>query len=285
MKKLLVVIIMSIVLLKEGIAYSKDAIVLATFGTRSRSVATYSYFESIIYKNFPEFTIKWAFTSNKIRRFKKDNSEQSLIDTLQSLQREGFSRVFIQPLFIFPAYEYLLLLQDIKTFKNMQIYVSTPLIYDEVDMKEALLALNEFYITDGLNILIAHGTKEKLGNFNNIYLKFADYINNTHDNVVLITIDGEPNISRLREKLSHINTKKAQFIPFMFTAGNHIEEDIAKENSVIKSMVKKHIDNVSILKTTYNNKLYYMGLGFNNKIADIYIRKLKNVIEDGNKKD
>jgi sirohydrochlorin cobaltochelatase len=273
-------------LLNEGVLFSKNAIVLATSGTRNIGSETYSFFEKIIYKNFPEFTIKWAFTPNKIREYKNNNCEQSLVDTLQSLQHEGFTKVFIQPLFIFPAYGYLLLLRDIKKFKDMQIYVATPLIYDDVDMMEALIALNEFYISDGLNILIAHGTKEKLGNFNNIYLNFAGYIDKTYDNVVLLTLYGEPQFSKLREKLLHINNaKKAQFIPFMFTAGHHIEEDVAKENSIIKSMVKTHIDNVSILKTSYNNNLYYMGLGFNKKIVDIFIRKLKKVIEDGNQKD
>jgi sirohydrochlorin cobaltochelatase len=272
-------------LLNGNAVFSKNVIVLATFGTRSSSSATYSYFERIVYKNFTEFTIKWAFTSNKIREYKKNNSEQALIDTLRSLQHEGYTKVFIQPLFIFPAYEYLLLLDDIKKFKGMQIYVFTPLIYDAIDMGEALTALNEFYISDGLNILIAHGTKEKLGNFNNIYLNFADYINNIYDNVVLVTIDGKPKFSKLMEKLSHTNNKKARVIPFMFTAGHHIEEDVVKENSIIKSILKTHIDNISILKTTYNNNLYYMGLGFNKKIADIFIRKLKKVIEDGNQKD
>jgi cobalamin biosynthesis Co2+ chelatase CbiK len=283
MKKIFVVVVMAIILSEASHVYSKDAIVFATFGTRSRGSATYNYIRKMANNQFTNYTIKWAYTSKKIREYKK---EQSFGQTLQTLEAEGYHRVFVQPLFIFPAYEYLLLLEDAKKFSkkfsSMKIYLSTPLIHDDLDMKAVLDVVSKFFSSEGLNIIVAHGTKEKLGNFKDIYLNLANYIDNNYDNAVLVTIDGQPGMDLLTKRLSHKTYNKALFIPFMFTAGNHIEEDINSNSSVIKSTVKKYIKNLSILNITYNDSTYYMGLGLNRGIVDIFIKKLKKTIESGN---
>lgn len=276
------VVFMTIILSEFSNAFSKDAIVFATFGTRSRSNDTYSYFEKIAKNQFKNYTIKWAYTSKKIRAIEDNIQKQSLSDVLKKLHFDGYNRIFVQPLFIFPAYEYLLLLEEVNKFNNMKIIVSKPLIYDELDMEAALDIVSKYFSPDSLNIIVAHGTKEKLGNFNHIYHSLASYINNNYSNAVLITIDGQPGISKLTEKLTTRTYSKALFIPFMFTAGIHIEEDVNSDNSLIKTTVKKYVKEISILDVTYNNSSYYMGLGLNRGIVELFIKKLKQIIKNGN---
>src|SRR5450759_4304861 len=73
---------------------AKPAIVLAAFGTSTTAFDTYGHFEQKVKERFPEYEIRWAFTSLKVRRKLAQEKGQQLNDlptTLKALKAAGFT--------------------------------------------------------------------------------------------------------------------------------------------------------------------------------------------------
>ena len=51
----------------QAASKAKPAIVLVAFGTSTKAFATYHHFEEKVKARFPDYDIRWAFTSVKIR--------------------------------------------------------------------------------------------------------------------------------------------------------------------------------------------------------------------------
>ena len=88
---------------------AKPAIVLAAFGTTTEAFDTYNHFEEKVKERFPDYEIRWAFTSHKVRHKVAKEKGQKLNDlgtTLRELKAAGYSRVVIQSLHIVPGEEW-----------------------------------------------------------------------------------------------------------------------------------------------------------------------------------
>jgi sirohydrochlorin cobaltochelatase len=93
-------------------------------------------------------------------------------------------------------------------------------------------------------------------------------------------VEGWPGRTQLNNLAGKHTFKKALIIPFMFVAGDHIINDInGRKNSLKKELTKK-FDSVETLTYSYDNKTYYMGLGFNEKVVNIFVQKLQKLIEE-----
>ncbi len=90
-------------------ATEKPAIVLAAFGTSTEAFETYHHFEQKVKARFPDYEIRWAFTSRKVRHKLAQEKGQKLKDlptTLRELKAAGYSRVAVQSLHIVPGEEW-----------------------------------------------------------------------------------------------------------------------------------------------------------------------------------
>ena len=88
---------------------AKPAVVLAAFGTTTEAFDTYKHFEEKVNARFPDYEIRWAFTSHKVRHKVAQEKGQKLNDlgtTFRELKAAGYTRVVIQSLHIVPGEEW-----------------------------------------------------------------------------------------------------------------------------------------------------------------------------------
>ena len=107
------------------------------FGTTTKARVTYDIFEQQLRKKLPEqyrsYAIKWAFTSEIVReRANQAFAEQgqskrflSLPQVLANLENEGYRKVVIQPLHIFPGQEYMDVQKIIAAFEQIGLRIES----------------------------------------------------------------------------------------------------------------------------------------------------------------
>ncbi|RME63032.1 MAG: hypothetical protein D6778_10200, partial [Nitrospirae bacterium] len=105
-------------MMKTRTLKKEPALVLAAFGTTTKAQVTFDYFEELLRKELPEkyknLRIEWAFTSEIVRerankKFQKAGIKKryrSLAQVVSDLEDEGYRKIFVQPLHIFPGIEY-----------------------------------------------------------------------------------------------------------------------------------------------------------------------------------
>lgn len=275
-------LIMVLISLLPAKGFTKDSIILLTFGTTTNASETYEYVDKMFKKHFKDYNIEWAYASKIISN--KENLP-SLSDKIVELQEKGYNRFFVQPLFIYRAFMYHRLKS--KTAKyNDRIYISEPLLYRKEDYVKSLQYIEKYFIKDGLNLIVGHGTKKSLGDYKKIYEALDKTIKKNYKNAILYTIDGFPGESNLKTFLEKdIKIERLQVIPFMFVAGDHIINDILGEKDSLKSELSGKVDSITAVKFNYKGKYYYMGLGFNKNIIEMFINKLEETINNARNRD
>ena len=147
---------------------SKPAIVIAAFGTSTRAQVTYDVFEKQLKEAFPEYQIRWAYTSEVIRqivnkRWKAKGIDKTLLSlqqVLANLEAEGYTKVAVQPLHIFPGAEYEEVLAITDDFPGLSIETGETLLQRWEHVRAVVDVLSRDFLPDneGANVLVAHGT-------------------------------------------------------------------------------------------------------------------------------
>ncbi len=270
----------------------KPAIVLCAFGTSTKAQVTFDMFDKMVKKSFPGYEIRWAFTSDIIRAkmnriYEKRGIKKrlhSLQEVLSSLQAEGYTKVVVQPLHIFPGFEYQKVLRICRHFPGLRIAVGEPLFYRWEKVREVLGEVSKEFLPpeEGINVLVAHGTDITVNDANIAYVGIAKLVKGLYPNVILGTIEGIPDAqSTLREAMEYPG-KRVRFIPFMFVAGDHIMNDVMGKGGEERSWretVEKAGKKVDCVTMEIDGKTYYKGLGMYKKVKGIFIEQIKRCIE------
>jgi sirohydrochlorin cobaltochelatase len=123
-------------------APAKPAIVLAAFGTTTEAFQTYNHFEKKVKERFPDYEIRWAFTSHKVRHKVAKEKGQKLNDlgtTLRELKAGGYSRVVIQSLHIVPGEEWdKKVVQVSRDIPGLKVALGKPLLSSKEDQERTL---------------------------------------------------------------------------------------------------------------------------------------------------
>ncbi len=307
------VVVVSLVLSNETVAMMKTrtlkkepAIVLAAFGTTTKAMVTFDYFEEFLRNHLPKkyrhLRIEWAFTSEIVRerankKFKKagiNKRFRSLAQVISDLEDEGYRKIVVQPLHIFPGIEYESVLRMVdglvEAFKDfdVRIKVGTPLLTHWEDMETTVRALKEELVppSQGCNILVAHGTGETENGANITYLGLERIVNVYYPNVFIGTVEGIQSRIEALTKAKKCNPKKIRFVPFMFVAGDHIMNDIMGQEpaddgelSWALQMQKAGFE-VESPTVTYKGKVYYKGLGFYPEIDRIFVKSIVRKLKE-----
>ena len=93
------------------------AIVLPAFGTTERGKAVYQLFDNSVRTEFANYDVLWAYTSEIIR---EKTGHPGILQTLASLEQQGFAKVIVQPLLIFPGTEYEVLKDLCESFPGIR---------------------------------------------------------------------------------------------------------------------------------------------------------------------
>ena len=234
-------------------------ILLVAFGTSvPEAQEIYQEIDAAAKARFREAEVRWAFTSQTIRKKLAGQGRITLSPSqaLAEMAEDGFTQVAVQSLLAIPGQEFHQLYDTVIRFKGMpkgigQVCVGRPLMATTRDMQrlaEAILAgLPREREGGEAVVLMGHGT----GHPGNVCYPAMNYIIQRMDpNVLVGTVDGYPDIEQIRNDLVRKRIKKAWLMPFMSVAGDHARNDMAgdRDESWKSILTKAGIECRPVLK-------------------------------------
>lgn len=279
------------------------AIVIVAFGTTTSASSTFDFFDNQLKRELPDkyknLKINWAFTSNIVRerineRREKDGNPDRLLSlpqVLANLMDQGYKKVAIQPLHIFPGEEYEDMAHVIDAFKTLglDIRYGGTLMSKWEDFPIALKAIEPEFLTpqEGCNIIAAHGTPQTYNDSNNTYIGLDRYISHRYKNVYIGTVSGiltreelMDNIKGCKVKSSGATSIKIKIIPFLLVAGDHIINDVmgdtANKDGIISWKMELEKNGFTVLSPKDN---VFKGLGYNPDINRMFIMRLIKTLD------
>ncbi|HIJ79226.1 MAG: sirohydrochlorin cobaltochelatase [Desulfobulbaceae bacterium] len=277
------------------------AIVIVAFGTTTKARATYDFFEEQLRASLPEqyqkYKIAWAFTSEIVReRANQKFAEQgaatryrSLPQVLADLEDEGYRRVGLQSLHIFPGQEYLDMEREIAAFAGlgMRIEYGGTLFHEWEGVFETIEHLEQEFLApdQGSNVLVVHGTPQTFPGSNSTYLGLDRYLSRKYKNVFVAGVDGVLTRDQALEQAKAYPGKRVRLIPMMYVAGDHIMNDImgkeADKHGVPSWAMELEAAGLAVdsPSVSYRGADYFKGLGFYPLIDQLFIKELLESME------
>ncbi len=291
MRKLLIITIFTLFLLTilGGNAYSmtkkdKKAILLVAFGTSYKEArVAYDNIEKHVKAAFPDTEIRWAYTSGMIRKKILLRDKIYIPDpivALSKLQDEGFTKVVVQSLHVIPGYEFEDLKNVVDTFSLLKsnkgrpdfkvLVLGKPIMCNTEGMEEFVEALTPFIEKnkDKAIVFMGHGTEHFA---NAAYSELQLLINEKFDNVIIGTVEGYPDLDFVKSKLKKLGRRNVIVAPLMIVAGDHARNDMAGDEADSWKMQLK--------QEGYKVEPYIHGLGENDKIAELFVKRIKEKFE------
>jgi len=272
----------------------KPAIVLCAFGTSTKARVTFDFLERRVRKELPGYEIRWAFTSEVIREkvnrilAKKGSNKRlySLHEVLASLYAEGYRKVVVQPLHIFPGLEYKNVVEVCEQFPDLRIVVGEPLLFRWEYVKEVLEVVSGEFLPpeEGINILVAHGTDVTINEANITFLGLDWLLRKHYPNVLLGSVEGVPDDKAILKEALKYPAPRVRFIPFMLVAGDHIMNDIMGEDleegeKSWREIVEEGGKKADCVSVKVDGKLYYKGLGLYPEIGEFFVNQIKRALK------
>ncbi len=250
------------------------AIVIAAFGTTTKARVTFDFIEKQLKstRSLKKHTIHWAFTSEIVRErankaFAKKGVKTrylSLLQVLANLESEGYRKIVVQPLHIFPGQEYVETKKVVEAFRTLglRIEFGHTLLHEWPYVHEAIDALEPTFLkpNQGCNVIVAHGTPKTFPGSNATYLGLDRYISQKYKNVFVGAVEGILTRDQTLSKAKACKPKSVKFIPFMLVAGDHIMNDIMSKEGDEEGVpswsteMKQARFNVSTLHMRYKGK-------------------------------
>jgi sirohydrochlorin cobaltochelatase len=253
---------------------------------------TFDYLDRKVQEAFPDYEIRWAFTSNIIReKMNRIFARQGLSERLYSLHEvlarlyaEGYRKVVVQPLHVFPGLEYQAVVEVSRRFPDLRIVVGEPLLFRWEYVREVLSAVEKEFLPpeEGLNILVAHGTDVTSQGANVTYLGLDWLVRHRYPNVLLGTVEGVPGGEEVLQEAEKYPAKRVRFIPFMLVAGDHIMHDIMGKGGEERSwreVLEAAGKEVDCVTTVVNGKTYYRGLGLYPETVEFFVGQIRRALE------
>ncbi|MEJ5330350.1 MAG: sirohydrochlorin cobaltochelatase [Desulfobaccales bacterium] len=259
-------------------AADKPVIVLTAFGTTTEAFATYDHFEKKVRERFPGYELRWAFTSHKVRHKVAKEQSRELKDlgtVLKELKAQGHSRVAIQSLHIVPGEEWeKKIVAVVREVPGLKAALGKPLLSSQQDMERALKAVAAtFPPKDGKTavLLMAHGSPVPPGE--KAYVSFARLLHSRYPHAFLASVEGKPEAKEAFAAVKKANPEKVVLMPFMFVAGDHVQNDLlGEEPDSWKNQLLK--------QKAYQIEGVTKGLGYNDGIVNIFLDHLAQALKE-----
>jgi sirohydrochlorin cobaltochelatase len=271
---------------RRGNLKEHPAIVLTAFGTAQRGKAVYQVLENLVRNELKDYDISWAYTSEIIR---EKTGHPGILQTLASLEQQGFTRVVVQPLLIFPGTEYEVLADSCRSFPGLRVLVGETLLHRWHFVEEVLDIISKDFISpeEGINLLVAHGTPLSDDSANIVYLGLDNFFSRRFSNVCFCSVEGIPDregvLRKLQATLSSYHPGetglRARIIPFMYVAGHHVEQDLLGEQDSYKSRLEEIGFTVECLTAEYQEERFHKGLGFYEEIRESFLDRLRRSLD------
>jgi len=259
-------------------AADKPAIVLVAFGTSTQAFETYKHFEDKVKERFPGHEVLWAFTSKKIQKKLKEERQVELRDlpqVLQDLKARGIERVAVQSLHVVPGKEWdKKVVAAQKEVPGLKVALGKPLLSSEADQQRVLTALATAFPADLKGtavVLVAHGSPQAQGEKAYLTLQKLLQARYKGKNVFLGAVDFEPSADKALAAVKQSAAKSVLFIPLMFVAGDHMENDIMGDKDSWKAILLAH--------KPYRIEAVDKGLGYNEGVTAVYLDHLAEAVK------
>ena len=259
----------------QAAAWAKEpAIVLTAFGTTTAAADTYRYIEGKVKERFPGYEIRWAFTSQKVRRKVAREQGQDIKDLpqiLKELQSAGFSRVVVQSLHVVPGKEWQEVLRESRQVPGLKVAVGKPLLSDATAESLVLAALSRTFPADLKKtavVLVGHGTPNPQAE--QTYLDFDKLLRARYPDqpVYLGLVSGKPGRDETLAAIQQGGATSVRLVPFLLVAGEHVNTDIlgSGPESWKSLFLAQGISRVEGVRR---------GLGYNDDIINLYLDHLQ----------
>ncbi|MBF7097170.1 sirohydrochlorin cobaltochelatase [Alkalibacter mobilis] len=258
---------------------SKRGILAVSFGTSYKETRekNIDVLECVIKESYPNYSVRRAFTSKMIiNKLKKRDGihTDTVSEALQRFYDDGFTHIDVVPTHIINGAEYERVVFDCRDSaeKFSKITIGRPLLSSTEDYFEIIDILNDEYdFDDGSSVVfMGHGSDH---NGNSAYPALNFILNEKgFDNVHIATVEGYPALETVLDKLEKHGCKTVKLAPLMFVAGDHIQEDmLGDDEDSWKNILEKQ---------GYRVRGFVKGLGELPKIRNLYLKHLKDAIEE-----
>ncbi len=214
----------------------KKGILLVAFGTSvPEAQKAFDHIGKMVKEAFPDTDVKWAYTSHIIRHKLAAEGKEipSPEEALAKMMDQGYTHVAVQSLHTIGGQEFHELLKNVKAFENMagsirEIHVGYPLLSTQADIEavsEAIIAnIPDERDKDEAVVLMGHGTHHPANAF---YAALMFNLQLKDPNIFVGTVEGWPEIGKIRGMLEEDDIETAYLMPFMSVAGDHAMNDMA----------------------------------------------------------
>lgn len=255
-------------------------ILLVAFGTSyTDAQKAYENIEVKVRKLYHDIEIRWAYTSNLIRKKIKSEGQQmdSPAEALSKFAADGYTHIAVQSLHVIPGIEYETLVETVNAFKQMPknaevTLLGEPLLFHHKDMVETAKAIKSIISANGGKdeavVFMGHGTHHQSNVF---YAGFQYYLNQHSKSWLLGTVEGFPELEEIITEMKSQKLKSVNLMPFMSVAGDHAQNDMGSdEEDSWKSQLEAEGFKVNITMK---------GLAEYDEIIQIWIKHLQKVMK------
>ena len=261
---------------------AKPAIIIAAFGSSRRGKAALNAFNEKVASYYPDFDIYWAFTSAIIR---KKTGNPGLHQILGKVVEDGYRYAAVLPLQIFPGSEYQKIYDTATQYPGLRVVVGETLMHRREFFTDVIEVVESDFLHpgEGLNIVALHGTPDVDDPVNHVYPEVEKYLLDNHENVMAAALEGVPDAETLFKNVATSKlTKKYQrvrVLPFMYTAGLHVEDDIMGASGSWKSKLTAAGFEVECLTIQIDGERYYKSLASYTGIQNLFLQRLANCVK------
>ncbi len=259
---------------------TKKQILVVSFGTsyhESREI-TIGAIENAIEKDFSDYTVRRAFTSQMIIDIlaKRDNIKIDNVE--QALERavsEGVQTLIVQPTHLMNGYEYRDMVHILEKYQHKfeKIALAEPLLTSHEDFQNVMGAMikDTCQYDDGQTAIcfMGHGTEAAS---NQVYAKLQNMLkSNGYSHYFIATVEAAPTLEDIIPKIKKGSYRKVVLQPLMVVSGDHANHDMAgNEEGCWRAEFEKE---------GYEVECVLRGLGELERIQSIYIQHTQAAID------
>ena len=262
----------------------KKAILVVSFGSSHIDAVKNSIekIENKIKEEFKDYEVYRAFTAHRIIKKIKERDNiyiNTPEEALENLKKDNYDQVVVLPLHIIPGEEYDYIKGIVHRFRKdfNDLRIGRPIFYfcgdeDDVpnDYELFIESIKDVFEGEESVVLFGHGT---LHPGNAVYGMLQVMLKDKgYNNVFVATVEGYPTMKSVIEDMKKEKIKNTKLVPLLLVAGDHAKNDMAgnKEDS-LKNLLEKE----GIHATCYMH-----GLGENDKFDNLYINRVRDLIEN-----
>ena len=271
-------------------------IVLVAFGTSTKAQITFDHIDAEIKKAYPSHEVRWAFTSSIIRKkmnekYKREGSDKRLLslpEVLADLEAQGYRKVIVQSLHVFPGQEWIHVMNQGR-LDGLTISFGEPLFSTWEDVERILDGLKEDFPSPekGCVILAAHGTPNTYSSpATAVYLAMDRLLSSKFKNCFLGSVEGVPTREDALSRAKAYKGKHVRIIPLMLVAGDHFMNDIMgeevdEEGEMSWAMeLRKAGKKVDAPTVMVKGSTHYKGLGYYPIVVEILKEHIEQALRD-----